>query len=326
MEVQIEKPATTTVSAIVEANKDIAARPGVTVVTQDNFDQYVSEKLPPRAEPDPVIEAEEAEAEEKKPDGKEPKKEGKKNGLNERISELTGKRKEAEEKAEKAAKEAAEARAARDKAEEDARALRMKYEPPKPDEVGPAPERAQFVNDEEFLKARDEWAGEKALHERRKADSEAKAKQDAESRSKAFQERVEAYKKDHSDYAEKIEKADVKVSQDVTIAILDSEVAPQILEYLAEPANAEYAKKFGPGGLPAHRALAELGRLEAKFLGSAGSTEKKEPVSTISKAPAPISPIKSEGAAVSRLHGHDEVPANMNYEQWKALRQKGKIQ
>jgi hypothetical protein len=53
-------------------------------------------------------------------------------------------------------------------------------------------------------------------------------------------------------------------------------------------------------------------------------TEAKDAGAEISKAPAPITP------AQGRMHrwcltGNDDVPKNMTYEDWKALRKAGKI-
>jgi hypothetical protein len=130
------------------------------------------------------------------------------------------------------------------------------------------------------------------------------------------------------DYDDTIKNSDVKVSDQVRDAILDSDVGPQILYHIAK--NRDVAVKIGE--MTVTRALKEIGRLEAQLGGDNKGGEKKEAKETpktalaeISKAPAPISPLKGAGAPVVQLSGSDEVPKNMTYEDWKALRKAGKI-
>lgn len=321
-----------------EAQAAEPKKSAVTVVTNANFDAYVDEKLakPKPAEPETPetkaaaelakVEAEKAErlkakAEEAEEiDHPDEKKRGK---LNERFSDMTAKRKAAEEAAAKAATEAKAAREARDKAEAEAKALRDKYEPPKSDELGPEPLVSQFTNVEEWGKALKEWVADKTERDSATKQAEARQKQESEAVAKAWGERQANYKKENPEYEEAIAKSEVKVSDQVRDAILDSDVGPALLHHLAK--NPDVAERLGT--LSVQKALKEIGRLEEKFSKPA-KEEKAEPtakLAEISKAPAPISPIKGASQPVVRLSGNDDVPAHLDYEGWKALRKAGKI-
>lgn len=331
----------TSVDKIVrDQTKARGGRPDVKVVTPENVDAYVNDKLgvvDPEAngkEDLSKVEAEkaarlakekvaEADDEIDHPDAK------KREGLNQRFSELTKARKEAEEKAAKQAEETRAAREARDRAQDEARQLREKYEPAKKDELGPKPARAQFTSDDDFEKALMDWTADKTrMEDASKAEEERQARQAADT-AKAWQDRQAKFKADTADYDDTIKNSDVKVSDQVRDAIFDSDVGPQILYHMAK--NPDVAVKIGEMTVP--RALKEIGRLEAQLGGdNSKGGEKKESKETpktalaeISKAPAPISPLRNAGAPVVQLSGNDEVPKNMTYEDWKALRKAGKI-
>lgn len=339
----------TSVDKIVrEQVKARGGRSDVKVVVPENFGAFVDEKLGKPEVVDPEakakeeltkVEAEKAARLAKEKEGKKDDEqdeeidhpdETKKKGLSERFSKLTADRKAAEEREKKAAEEARAAREARDRAQDEARQLREKYEPAKPDELGPKPARAQFTSDDDFEKELMDWTADKTrMEDATKAEQERQARQAAET-AKAWQERQAALRKEMPDYDDRIKNSDVKVSNEVRDAILDSEVGPRILVHLAE--NPDVATKIGE--MTVTRALKEIGRLEAQFGDKGGDKgEKKETakettktaLAEISKAPAPISPLKGAGTPVVSLSGNDEVPASMNYETWKALRKAGKI-
>lgn len=318
----------------------VPPRPGVTVVTPDNFEAYVDSQLPPKAEAkeekkaDPVANAKEELAKvEKEKAERVAKDEGeeidhpdekKKGALNERFSTLTAKRKEAEAKAEKAAAEVKAAREARDKAEADANALRAKYEPPKSDELGPEPQPSQFTDVTEFSKALKDWTAEKTIKESAAKQAEETRKREQEAIGKAWGERMVAYKAANPEFEKRLAESDVKVSDQVRDAILESDIGPAILDHFSQnPGTAEAI-----GAMSVQKALREIGKLEVSLAPAKKEekqTEKTTPVAEISKAPAPISPLKNASSPVVSLSGNDEVPANMTYDDWKKLRQAGKI-
>lgn len=307
----------------------------VTVVTNDNFDAYVDKQLGVKKEsPEEKAAAELAKVEAKKAVESDVESEltehipkDKKGKLNERFSELTAARKEAEAKAEKAAAEAKANREAKERAEQDAAALRAKYEPPKSEEIGPEPLPTQFTDVNEYAKAIKDWTAENTRKEDAQKANAARVAKEREEIGKAWTERQSAAKKEIPDYEAVIAESSVKVSDQVRDAILESDAGPQILYHLAK--NADVAEKLGQ--MTVGRALKEIGRLEVS-LGKPETKDTKEAksevkttVAEISKAPAPITPLKGANAPVSTLRGTDDVPSGMTYEDWKKLYTAGKI-
>lgn len=314
-------------------------RTDVTVVTPDNFNDFVAGQKP-AAVVDPEVKAKEelakveaekkarleAEAKAKKAEEAEEDidhpDEEKKGRLNQRFSDLTAKRKEAEAKAEKIAAEKNAERVAREKAEQERDALRAKYEPPKSEELGPEPLASQFTDVNEYGKALKDWTAEKTRKEDATKASEERQAREQAATAKAWQERQEAFRKENPDYDKTIAESDVKVSDQVKDAILDSDVGPQILHHLAK--NTDIAARIGE--MTVSRALKEVGKLEAKFTKDAPAAEApKTPLAEISKAPPPITPLRNASSPVVKLSGNDDVPQSMTYEDWKALRKAGKI-
>lgn len=306
-------------------------RPPITVVTSENFDEYVASQLPapvveetetPEAKAEKELEAvEKQKAENLKGDENEeidhPEK-SKKDRLNQRFSEITAKRKAAEAKAEAAEKAAQAERQAREAAERRAKELQEKYEPPKTD-PDPEPQASQFTDINEYSKALKEWTADNTRREDAKRQAEEAAKQERESTVKAWNERQAKYREENPEYDAKIAGSTVEVAEYIQQAILESEKGPQMLEYFAD--NPEFAAKLK--GMKPTQALREFGKIEAKL--EAPKETKATPIAEISKAPEPISPLKGASAAATVLSGHQEVPKTMSYEAWKAARLAGKI-
>ena len=319
----------------------VEGKPGVVVVTQDNFREYVDEKLGDVTEtdeenPDPEqVAAETAakiEAEKKSPkegdtDGSKVFFKGKwvnKHDFNYRLHVQTeAKTKEANDKvaaAEARAKALSDEKAEAEKREAE---LKAKYEPPKGD-LGPEPQPEQFTDVKEYAKAIKDWVADKAVREY--AEKQSKEFQETERARvvKAWEERQTKAKIEIPDYTEKITASGVKVSDQMRDAIVESEVGPQILYHLAE--HPEIAESMGK--MTVGRMLREFGKLEATVGGQAKPVAKSEEAVKeveLSQAPAPITPLRGVSAPVGVLHGHDEVPKNMSYDQWKKKWQKGEI-
>ena len=300
------------------------------VVTSENREQFMLDKInagKPAPET-PKAEAKEApKAEEKKPEAKageeakegEPKEEKKKqHGINERFSELTQAKKDAEAKAarEQAAREAAERRAAEAEA---------KLAPAKPAADADEPQRGQFADDGEYLKALAHHSAEKIIEERDQKAAKAKEEAAQTERLATWRARVEATQKEVPDYQERIAASTAVVSDQVRDAIIESEAGPRILLHLADnPQEAAAIAKLTIGG-----ALKAIGRLEAKLEAPAKSgtvtpEAKAAPKVEISQAPAPISPLKGNGAALEEpINSKGEFVGT--YAQWKEGRKTGKI-
>lgn len=321
--------ANTTVATIVA--KQEPSR--ITVVTPDNFQSYVDDQLGVKKEtPEEKAAAELVKVEEEKKarkaaetdveaDVAEHLPKDKKGKLNERFSEITEKKKAAEAKAAAAEAKVTEERQAREKAEQEAAALKAKYEPVKT-EQDPEPQPTQFTDVNEYAKALKEWTADNTRREDAKKAQEQRVANEHAETVKAWSARQEAARKEIPDYDKTIAESAVKVSDQVRDAILESEAGPQILHHLAK--NPDVAEKIGQMRLGS--ALREIGKLEAT-LGKAEAPQKeaKTTVAEISKAPAPITPLRGANAPVANLSGTDVVPPAMDYDQWKKLRQAGKI-
>jgi len=242
----------------------------------------------------------------------------KKQRLNLRFSELTEKAKTAEADAAKAREEAKADRERASAAERRAAELQSKYEPPKPDNLGPEPQLEQFDSAAEWGKALKEWTVETAVRERDQ--KEAAAKVEAK-----WNERQGAFKAETPDYDATIAAgAELIVSIKVRDAILESDAGPQILyEFAKNPQLVADLKTRGDDW-----ALRKVGTLEAKF--EKTSPEPKEApkpavaATKISRAPAPIHPLKTPTVSTEPLidaageyHG--------TFEQYKAARKAGRI-
>ena len=334
--------AETKVSEIVEANKSFETeRPNggkITVVTPENFDAYVSDKHPSKpveVEADgeqggnenvESVSEKDAENKEAKPkegdvDGAKVYFKGKwvsKHDFGYRLHVQT---KASEEKAKKASQEAKAAREAKSKAEDDVAALRAKYEAPKTDDLGPEPQPSQFTDINEYKKAIKDWTAESTRREDAQKLADERQTKEREAVAKAWGERQTAVKAKLPDYESVIAASDVKVSDQVRDAIVESEFGPNILYHLAQ--NPDVADTLGK--MTVSKALREIGRLEAKLSDTKeDKVESRSAVAEISRAPAPISPLRGANAPVTnKVDSNGEFYGT--YDEFKKLRQSGKI-
>lgn len=332
-------------SDVVKANAVLdakGARSDAVVLTGENFEKFVDKALAkPGAEPEPAAaETPEAKAAEelKKVEAEKAARKAKdaaeteeidhpdktaKGKLNERFSDLTAKRKAAEAKAETEAKAAREARDRADTLQQERDALRAKYEPPKPDDLGPEPLPAQFTDVVEYGKALKDWTAESVRREDAKKQSEARANQERAEQVKAWDEREAEVIKEVPDYAEKKAKSEIKVSDELHQALLESDQGPRIANYLMD--HPEEAARIGK--MTVYAMQRRVGQLEATVgkSPSAAAPQKEPSRAQISGAPPPISPLGTGGAPVVRLTGAQDVPKNWTYEDYKKARQAGQI-
>jgi len=239
--------------------------------------------------------------------------------LEKRFSELTKQREEAR-------KEAQREREQRESLENRLKELEEKVSP-KPVEENVKPQPSQFNDAFEYAEALAEWSAEQAILNREKAEAKRKEQEQRQSVIKSWNDRLEAVKADLPDYDEMIASAsDISVSDAIRDAMLESEQGPRILYHLAE--NPELAEKLN--SLSTVSALREIGKLEAKFevKESPKETPKTEaetkPSVAKSKAPAPISPIKTSSAVADVGVGSDGE-FHGTYQQWRESRKAGKI-
>jgi hypothetical protein len=315
-------------------------KPGVTVVTPENFKEYVDEKLgavpaeeteETNEDPEAVAAAELAklEAEKKGPkegdvDGSKVFFKGKwvgKHDFNYRLHVQTeAKTKEAEAKVKEAEARAKAAQEAREATEKREAALKAKYEPPRV--LGSEPQPSQFTDITEYSKALKDWNREATIREYEEKQSKERQDQERVRVAKEWGERLTAIKVELPDYDEKVNASAVRISDQARDAIIESEIGPKILYHFAE--HPEVAEALGK--LTVGRMLKELGKLEATLGGQAKPAPKSETAAVeVSQAPAPITPLRGANAPVGTLRGTDEVPKGMSYDSWKKLWEAGKI-
>ena len=270
-------------------------------------------------ETEPTEEAEvqsESETTEKETKATEEKKQNPK--LEKRFSELTKQREEAR-------KEASREREAREALEKRISELEGKAEP-KPVEENVKPSPSQFNDAFEYAEALAEWSAEQAILNRDKQEAERKAQEEQQKLVQSWNDRLATVKADLPDYDEMIASAaDISVSDAIRDAMLESEQGPRILYHLAE--NPELAEKLN--SLSTVSALREIGKLEAKFEANVAPKEAKteaetKPSIARSKAPAPISPIKTS-SAVADVGVSSDGEFHGTYQQWREARKAGKV-
>ena len=300
----------------------MSEREASNVVTSENLADFNAQRLglavtdapseadPVETESEPQVEADEqsehdAEKEAEATDKpKNPK-------LEKRFSELTKQR-------EAARQEAAKEREAREALESRLKALETQNSPKQAD-VNQEPQPSQFTDAFEYAKALAEFSAEKALADRDRQDAERKANEARDQVIQTWAKRLDAAKAELPDFEEMVQSADVRVSDQVRDAILESDVGPRILYHLAE--NPEFANELT--AMPIQKALRELGKLEAKFEKTEPEVKSKS-VAARSKAPEPIKPLKSGNSGVDVKVDSDGA-FHGTYQQWKAARLAGKI-
>lgn len=329
-------------------------RADAVVVSPDNFHDFVNDKLgvTPAAEPetnaeaDPEaegraelarVEAEKKAAADLAAAPKEGDLEGanvyhkgqwvKKNSFEYRIHQATEKAKaDAASAVSAAAAEAKTAKEAREAAEKQAADLRAKYEPAPPLEQGPEPDPKDYAADEmdKFRTDLKKWTADATRREDATKRAEADAKVQAETTAKTWKESVEAVVSEIQDYAETINASEVRLSDNARDAILKmGKAGPKVLyHYAKNPNEAAALGKMTIGDM-----LIELGSVRANVGGPAKPAAKSAEaakVVEISRAPAPISPLKG-GNAITGLKVDAKGEWIGTYEEFKAADRAGKF-
>lgn len=184
------------------------------------------------------------------------------------------------------------------------------------DDIGEEPTPDQFSDMYEYAKALAEYTADKKLAERDQQEASRKAAAEQEVKFKAWADRVNAAKSSLPDFDDMVQSSEVRVSDPVRDAIIESEHGPQILYYLAE--NTEFAQKLA--GMSLVSAVREIGKIEARYERDAkANVPDVKPVVGKSKAPAPISPLRG---ALNTVDAGLDADGNFHgsYQQWKAAR------
>lgn len=334
----------------------VEGRPGVTVVDQDNFQDYVTQQMGPPAgvgdesvneDPEAAALAEQAKADEEKKaadaianapkegdvDGNKVFFKGKwkdKSDFGYRLH-LKGQETEkaAQAKVDAAAAEAKAAKEASEKLAQENAALKAKYEPAKSEELGPKPAPSDYIKDglmdvDGFSAAMETWVADKTRREDAAKQADAQAQTDHANLIKSWQERKATVQAEIPDYAQVIEASDVKLSQEATNAVLKAPNGHKILYHFAQnPEEATALRKLTVGDM-----LMEIGRLNGVLGGTAKPAAKSEtkaaPSAEISRAPAPITPLKGANPG-SGLKIDAKGNWTGTYEEFKAAVNAGKL-
>lgn len=289
------------------------------IVTSENLAEFQATRLglatkeaaPPAetsSEPEVVDEAKEQETQEEPQNEEPPKKPNPK--LERRFSDLTKQR-------EQARQEAAEERRKREELEQRIRDLEGRSKPPAQQDEDAKPSPDQFSDAFEYAEKLSQWSTRQALKERDKQESERRAAEQRDKLIKSWQTKLQAAKTEMPDFDEMVASSDVKVSDPIRDAIIESDVGPKLLYHFAE--NPEIAEKLN--GMSVASALRELGKIEAKF-----EKAEKETVKPVSRprAAAPINPIRSVAAGVeSGVDTDGEFRGS--FADYRAMRKAGKI-
>lgn len=195
--------------------------------------------------------------------------------------------------------------------------------PTTPAEDDQKPDRTQFTDAFDYAEKLSEWSARKALRDRDIAD--AKAKQDAHTAEIAtkWNERLNAQRKETPDFDEKMSNSPIVLSNEMVGAIRELDNGPKILLHFVD--NPDVAKQIS--AMTLGKALIALGRLEATLSTPSTPVAEKEtaPVVEVSKAPAPITPLKGANAPAD-LPIDSKGNWTGTLEQYKDARRSGKIQ
>lgn len=310
---------------------EVEARLAANIVTSENLAEFAAQKLGLVETPaneavnedaDSAVTEPDAEADQSGQDGEgkdatatDEAKEKKPNPkLERRFSEITKQR-------EQARQEAQREREQREALEIRLKELEAKVNPPAAqpeDELGEEPKPEMFNDMFEYARALAEYTADKKLMERDKEEKARQAKAEQEAKFQAWADRVNAAKNELPDFDDMVQSSDVRVSDPVRDAIIESENGPKILYWLAE--NTDFAKKLADMSVVS--AVREIGKIEARF--EKAKDPEPKPVVGKSKAPAPINPLRG---AVNTVDANMDADGNFHgtYQQWKAARSSRKI-
>ena len=150
-----------------------------------------------------------------------------------------------------------------------------------------------------------------------------KAKETQEKILKSWNEKIAKAKSNLPDFDVMVQSSNVVVGDEIRDSILESDVGPQLLYFLAS--DEDFAKRLTE--MPVVKALREIGKLEAKFEAKEEKPRKAEKVRetvSSSKAPEPIKPL-SGGKVGNDVLLDTNGEFHGTYAQWKAARQSGKV-
>jgi hypothetical protein len=179
------------------------------------------------------------------------------------------------------------------------------------DDKEPKPEDFKTVG--EYTRALTKWEVAQARKAERAESERSTQQQKISEVQQQFAERVAQAAKEIPDYYEVIEQADWEVPHHIQAYIVGEERGPQVGYYLSKHREEfDRIAKLSP-----IRAIAELGKLEDKLKAKAAPTpagEPTAPAATVSRAPAPITPLEGKSTTVAK------DPSQMTFQELRAHR------
>ncbi len=180
-------------------------------------------------------------------------------------------------------------------------------------EQAEAPKQEDFATVAEYVDAQVEWKFQQKEAERAQS---AKAAEDAKVQA-AHVERIKSFAEKTADYDEVLNKADLTLPVPVIQFIRESDAGPRVAYHLSQDkiAGGDLAERIGR--MSPIKALAEMGKLEAKLTAPKDEPKPAAPSKQpeVSRAPAPITPIDG------RKGEAEKDPAKMSFPELRAHRE-----
>jgi len=172
------------------------------------------------------------------------------------------------------------------------------------------------ANIDDFLEARDTWK-----EARRAQQDEQKAAQEYEKGIETtYQEAVDTFKGEHADWDEVVGEAEISIPVVAGNAIKQLDNGPAVVYFLAQ--NPKAAQKISE--MPPVLAVAEIGRIAARLEKAPPeetptnnvATRSPDRVPVVSKAPAPITPLKGGNLRPTK----DLNDPDLSFSEWRKIR------
>lgn len=234
-------------------------------------------------------------------EGEESPKKIKKSGFKKRIDKLNGRVNAAREEADYWKEQALKGKQSDDKKEP------LKVENARPDQD-------DYEEHDDYIEALTDWKLDEKLKVRDKKREETKVNNDINSRVQSFQEKNKAFaltKEDYADVAESVD--DVEMSVAVQEIIIESDNGPELMYELAKNRD-EFERICSLSPL---KAASAIGRFEERNLNVKTKTIAK------SKAPKPMSSIKSRGGGAGNKTIYDADISQKEYERLRLKEESG---
>lgn len=171
------------------------------------------------------------------------------------------------------------------------------------------PKRDDFENQDEYLEKLVEWKADQKLAERDRKEKETQIVNSVRSKEQALVKKVEAFKKDHTDYQDRFDEVkDIPMSQSVRHALLECENGAAVFYEMAQDRE-EYERICTMEPLAAQRAI---GRIEARIESRTVSSETQK-LKTNAKRVAAINPLGGKPTPPKKNPGDMSMPEYIRY-------------